>query len=185
MLRLYHANPIYPNVKRAMTFDFFTMWILNSVDSDEPMQLLLSLGTLNWCSVSSLTVVECLNNFQRLWSDCAYFGEKERLYLSGMANLCLIFLSSVTYLCGVFCLCCNIDVLPLDVCLLLDIINLLGHCLATPQLVSVSISLHCIPRDRRHLIWVTCECLKKLRNKWGVLILYYVFSQLSSIKCLA
>ena len=35
------------NVKRAVTFDFFTMWILNSVDSDEPVQLLLSLGTLN------------------------------------------------------------------------------------------------------------------------------------------
>ena len=46
----------------AMTCDFQQCGILTSVDSDEPVQHPFKLGTSEWCSASSFTVIEYLND---------------------------------------------------------------------------------------------------------------------------
>ena len=56
----------------SVTRDFQQCGILTGVDSDEPVQLLLKLRNSKWCSVSSLTLIEFLSDYQRLLSDCAY-----------------------------------------------------------------------------------------------------------------
>ena len=60
------------NSKRAVTCDFQQCGILTSVDSDEPVQPPFTLWNSKLCSVSCLTLIEYLNDKQRLWSHCAY-----------------------------------------------------------------------------------------------------------------
>ena len=55
------------------------MWHLTHVDSEEPVQPLFKLRNSNWCSVSSLKVIEYSSDKQRLWSDCAYAQADLRL----------------------------------------------------------------------------------------------------------
>ena len=45
-------------VKNALECDFQQCSILTSVDSDEPVQPPFKLSNIQWCSVSSLTVIE-------------------------------------------------------------------------------------------------------------------------------
>ena len=52
----------------AATCDFQQCGILTSVDSDEPVQPPFKLRNSKCCSISSLTVVECSADWQRLWS---------------------------------------------------------------------------------------------------------------------
>ena len=66
----------------AMTCDFQQCGILNSVDSDEPVQHPCKLRNSKWCLVSSLSVIEYLSDKQRLWSVCAYAQADLSLCLS-------------------------------------------------------------------------------------------------------
>ena len=62
-----------PQMKWAATCDFQYCGILTSGDSDEPVQPLFRLRNSKWCSahVSSLTAIEYLSDWQRLWLDSA------------------------------------------------------------------------------------------------------------------
>ena len=56
----------------SVTCDFQQCGILTSVDSDEPLHPPFKLRNYKWRSVSSLTIIEYLSDWQRLWSACAY-----------------------------------------------------------------------------------------------------------------
>ena len=56
----------------ALTCDFQQCGILTCVDSDQPVQLTIKLRNSKCCSTSSLTVIECSSDLQRLWSGCVY-----------------------------------------------------------------------------------------------------------------
>ena len=64
---------------RAVTCDFQQCGIFTSEDSDEPVQPPFKLRNSKLCSVSSLTLIEFLNDKQRLWSDCTYVQADLRL----------------------------------------------------------------------------------------------------------
>ena len=63
----------------ATTCDFQQCGILTSVDSDQPVQHAFMVRSSKWCSVSSLTIIECSCDQQRLWSDCVYAQADLRL----------------------------------------------------------------------------------------------------------
>ena len=63
----------------AVACDFQQCGILTSVGSDKPVQLPFKLRNSKWCSVSSLTIIECSSDKQMLWSDCAYAQADLRL----------------------------------------------------------------------------------------------------------
>ena len=63
----------------AAAWDFQQFDNSTSVDSDEPLQPPFKLRNSKWCSVSSLTIIECSSDKQRLWSDCAYAQADLRL----------------------------------------------------------------------------------------------------------
>ena len=63
----------YLQNKMTCTMWFPTMWHFDmNIDSDEPVQPPFKLRNSKCYSVSSLTVIECSSDWQRLWSDCAY-----------------------------------------------------------------------------------------------------------------
>ena len=70
----------------AMTYDFQQCSILKSVDSDEPVEPPFKLRNSKWCSVSSLTLLECSTNKQRLKSDCGYAQADLRLCWSDIPH---------------------------------------------------------------------------------------------------
>ena len=73
-------------IKWAVTCDFQQCGILTFVDSDEHVQPPFKLRNSQWCSVSSLTIIECSSDKQRLWSDCAYAQADLRLCWSLKAH---------------------------------------------------------------------------------------------------
>ena len=68
-----------PTLNWATAWDFQQCVILTSVDSDEPLQPPFKPRNSNYCSVSSLTIIEYSSDLQRLWSDCAYAQADLRL----------------------------------------------------------------------------------------------------------
>ena len=56
----------------ATTCDFQQCGILTRVNLDQPVQPPFKLRNCNWWLVSSLSFIEYLSDYQRLWSDCAY-----------------------------------------------------------------------------------------------------------------
>ena len=63
----------------VVAWDFQQCGILTCVDSDERRHHPFKLRNSKWCSVSSLTLIEYSNDWQRLWSDCVYAQADLRL----------------------------------------------------------------------------------------------------------